>query len=60
MSKSNFHTTTEPKFQVGFLVFSVFNVSELIRGLTHSRNLKNNADTCKTSFSRLPFRFIFN
>ena len=40
MSKSDFHTTTKLKLQLRVLVFSVLNVSELIRGLTRSRNLK--------------------
>ena len=40
MSESGFHTIRELKLQVRVLVFSVLNVSEFIRGLTRSRNLK--------------------
>ena len=40
MSESGFHTIRELKLQVRVLVFSVLNVSEFIRRLTRSRNLK--------------------
>ena len=40
MSQSDFHTVRGSKLQVRVLLFSVLNVSALIRGLTRAINLK--------------------
>ena len=54
MSKSDFHTIRKLKLQVRVLVFSVLNVSELIRGLTRARNLKKQCTYMQDFFLKTP------
>ena len=60
MSKSDFHTTTVLKLQVTVLVFSVLNASELIRGLTHARNLKKQCMYMENIILNTPLLIYFN
>ena len=63
MSQSDFQTITELKLQVRVLVFSVFNVSELISRLMRvklSRNLKKQWMYMQDVFLKTPLLIYFN
>ena len=60
MSLSDFHTIKKSKLWVRVLVFSVLNVSELIRGLTRARNLKKQCIYMKDIFVKTPLLIYFN
>ena len=59
MSESGFHTIREPKLSVRVLVFSVLNVSELIRGVDMCKKLEETMHLHVRHFCQLLIYFNF-